>query len=252
MKRGSLIVVGTEIPSPSYLTGEATSWIQASNKVISVAMSPPTDQIIRGLNPTAVESLNSYFGEGKLLEHTHRQIVNRVLECVSGGWRTAFVAFGQFDLKRPLLEAIRCARVAGYSARMLAAINAEQCLFADLGIDAGDAGCQSFEATSFLTNRRRLDPSTVVVLNRIGLVGRSIYTPDEFDVQPGLQALVDYLCEFYSPDQQVILYAAAPESDATHLEVRVKLSDLPRTQTSCTATLCILPDEQTSEPPFLA
>jgi hypothetical protein len=37
---------------------------------------------------------------------------------------------------------------------MLPGISAEDCLFADLGIDPGIYGCQSYEATDFLANGR--------------------------------------------------------------------------------------------------
>jgi hypothetical protein len=44
---------------------------------------------------------------------------------------------------------------------MLPAVSAEDCLFADLGVDPGAAGCQSHEAADFLildTRSTRLPP----------------------------------------------------------------------------------------------
>ena len=51
---------------------------------------------------------------------------------------------------QPSHESIAIARLEGFSARMLPGISAEDCLFADIGLDPGKDGCQSFEATDFL------------------------------------------------------------------------------------------------------
>ena len=48
----------------------------------------------------------------------------------------------------------------GFNAQMLAGISAEDCLFADLGLDPGKNGCQSFEATDFLIRRRQFEPTS--------------------------------------------------------------------------------------------
>ena len=50
---------------------------------------------------------------------------------------------------RPSHLAIERTRALGHRAEMLPAVSAEDCLFADLGVDPGD-GCQSFEATNFV------------------------------------------------------------------------------------------------------
>ena len=51
------------------------------------------------------------------------------------------------------------------------AISAEDCLFADLGVDPARFGCQSYEATDFLVHGRRVDPTATLVLWQIGTVG---------------------------------------------------------------------------------
>src|SRR2546429_6584747 len=64
----------------------------------------------------------------------------------------------------------RQAREEGFEAEMLPAVSAEDCLFADLGVDPGDEGCQSFEATSFLLFRS--EEHTSELQSRLHLVCR--------------------------------------------------------------------------------
>ena len=54
---------------------------------------------------------------------------------------------------------------------MIAGISAEDCLFADLGFDPASTGCLTFEATDFLIHNRRVDPTCLVILWQIGVVG---------------------------------------------------------------------------------
>src|SRR3546814_4889838 len=65
-------------------------------------------------------------------------------------------------------KAIAQARAEGFEAHMEAGVSAEDCLYADLGIDPGEVGCQHYEASQFMFYRRRIDPSAYLVLWQIG------------------------------------------------------------------------------------
>src|SRR3546814_15863240 len=54
---------------------------------------------------------------------------------------------------------------------MEAGVSAEDCLYADLGIDPGEVGCQQYEASQFMFYRRRIDPSAYLVLWQVGVAG---------------------------------------------------------------------------------
>src|SRR3546814_12469546 len=54
---------------------------------------------------------------------------------------------------------------------MEAGVSAEDCLYADLGIDPGEVGCQHYEASQFMFYRRRIDPSAYLVLWQVGVAG---------------------------------------------------------------------------------
>jgi uncharacterized protein YabN with tetrapyrrole methylase and pyrophosphatase domain len=108
----------------------------------------------------------------------------------------------------PSHDSIRRARAEGFNARMLPGISAEDCLFADLGIDPSTHGCQSFEATDFLLNRRKFDISSHLILWQIGAIGDFTYDPDR-DNKSTLTIMVDFLERYYDPHDQVYIYQAA-------------------------------------------
>ncbi len=68
-------------------------------------------------------------------------------------------------------QAVTIARNEGFEAQMLPGISAADCLYADLGIDPGQNGCQHFEATQFMLYHRRVDPTATLILWQIGLAG---------------------------------------------------------------------------------
>jgi uncharacterized protein YabN with tetrapyrrole methylase and pyrophosphatase domain len=81
----------------------------------------------------------------------------------------------------PTHRAIAIAREEGYKARMLPGISAEDCLFADLGIDPAINGCVTHEATELLMRDRALNPSVHNIIWQVGGVG---VTTMVFDVSP--------------------------------------------------------------------
>jgi len=91
---------------------------------------------------------------------------------------------------------------------MLPGISAEDCLFADLGIDPGIYGCQSFEATDFLANRRVSDPRSSLILWQIGVLGDSTFKTFAYDTS-AMPLLVERLLQLYPASHPIYLYEAA-------------------------------------------
>jgi hypothetical protein len=87
---------------------------------------------------------------------------------------------------------------------MLPAICATDCLFADLGIDPGDHGCQMFEATDFLLRRRKFDSSCHLILWQISTIGVLTHEFQMFD-KNGLNTLIETLAQSYGMDHEVVL-----------------------------------------------
>ena len=124
----------------------------------------------------------------------------------------------------PSHEAVRRAREEGFPARMLPGISAEDCLFADLGVDPSRHGCQSYEATEFLIYSRRLDPTAALVLWQIGTVGRDVAANET--QASGLPVLVERLLADYPATHEVTVYEAAPYPGFEPLIRTVPLSEL--------------------------
>src|ERR1019366_5373545 len=132
----------------------------------------------------------------------------RILRGVRAGRRVCAALYGHPGVfVHAGHEAIRIAREEGHRARMLAAISSEDCLFADLGVDPGVTGCQSYEATNFLMRRRNIDVSVPLVLWQIGVIG--IFDHRPLDGPGGLGVLAEVLGDAYGFEHEAIIYEAS-------------------------------------------
>src|SRR5262249_22122656 len=209
MPKGSLIVVGTGIRAVGQLTIEAIAWMQKADKVLYVVGDPIAEAIIIQLNPKGAESLSSLYAEGKPRIKTYNEMVDRVLECVRSGMLTCLACYGHPGVfVEPSHASIRRARSEGFSAKMLPGVSAEDCLFADLGVDPGAGGCQSFEATDFLLNGRKIDPTSSVILWQIGVVGDATFKRGMYNLS-AFPLLIERLLKYYPSTHVMYLYEAA-------------------------------------------
>ncbi len=122
-------------------------------------------------------------------------------------------------------------------------MSAEACLWADVGIDPGGSGHQSFEASQFMFYKHTPDPTTHLLLWQIGIAGE--HTLTEFHTSSDrLQVLVEQLNEWYPLQHEVILYEAPNlPTQAPRIE-RISLAQLPFSQLSSITTLLIPPAKQ--------
>ena len=82
----------------------------------------------------------------------------------------------------PSHRSIKIARKEGFTAKMLPGISAEDCLFADLGIDPAIPGCVTYEATDMLIRNKPLVPSSHLVVYQVGCVGIMDFNFEGFNV----------------------------------------------------------------------
>src|SRR3970282_2169154 len=105
-------------------------------------------------------TLQDCYSVGKPRYRTYREMADRILSAVRAGAQVCAAFYGHPGVfVRPSHDAIRRAPREGFPARMLPGVSAEDCLVADLGVNPGEIGSQSFEATDFLGYRRRFDSS---------------------------------------------------------------------------------------------
>ncbi len=240
-RRGSLVVVGTGIAMAAQTTLEALDCMQRAQKLFYLVTDPATEAWIRQLNPTA-ESLEDTYAEGKPRLRTYREMTARIAGAVLGGQQVCAAFYGHPGVfVNASHAAIRRVRRAGLPARMQPGISADACLFADLGVNPGDAGCQSFEATDFLGSRRRFDPSSVLILWQVGVLGESSVRKGMACRPERLRALTRVLRRHYPPRHPVVLYEAAQFPVCDPVITRISLAKLPEATVMAMTTLYIPP-----------
>jgi uncharacterized protein YabN with tetrapyrrole methylase and pyrophosphatase domain len=240
MKKGSLTIVGTGIRSVGQLTVESIARIRTADKVFYVVSDPVGESVIRQLNPCA-KSLEGYYVDGKPRLQTYKDFVDRIMESVRDGNLTCAVFYGHPGVfVTPSHEAIRQARSEGFEAQMLPGISAEDCLFADLGVDPSTCGCQAYEATDFVIHQRKIDPSTAVIIWQIGFVGELTFQEKGF-ANSGLPLLLEKLTQYYRPDHGVFVYEAAVLPGCEPVIRPVPLCQLTSTPLTTASTLYIPP-----------
>jgi hypothetical protein len=239
---GSLTVVGTGIQLASQTTPEARAFLGQADKVFFLVADPATFEWIRSLNPTA-ESLHGCYRHGQDRRAAYACMIQRILAGVRDGLAVCVASYGHPGvLAYPWHEAVRQARKEGFEARMLPGISAEACLYSDLGIDPGATGWQSYEATDFLVNGRRLDTRSSLLLWQIGVIGVLEYRQDAglWNAE-GLRVLTDVLTDRYGAGHQVTVYEAAHYPVCGPSVQHVALRDLPTARVTPISTLYVPP-----------
>jgi uncharacterized protein YabN with tetrapyrrole methylase and pyrophosphatase domain len=239
---GSLTVVGTGIQLGTHITPEARVTIEKADVVLSVVSEPIVQRFLEKLNSNT-RSLHYLYEVGRNRSDTYEAMTDEILGQVRQGKEVCAAFYGHPGVfVTPSHEAVRRARVEGFPARMLPGISAEDCLFADLGVDPSRVGCQSYEATDFLVHRRRADPSAMLVLWQIGTVGS---VSASANAQPsGLRVLVETLLEQYPREHGVMVYEASPYPGFGPLVRRLALSELSSEHVTALSTLYVPPAQR--------
>jgi uncharacterized protein YabN with tetrapyrrole methylase and pyrophosphatase domain len=223
-RTASLTVVGIGIRVPAHVTEETRTCLERADEVLHLVSDPVAALWIEHVNPRS-RSLSGFHAPGRERRETYAAIVEEVLVRVRQGGAVCLALYGHPGVfATPAHEAIGRARSEGFTARMLPAVSADDCLFADLGVDPGASGCQSYDATDLLISRRELDPSAALILWQPAIVGTLDYAPDGDPSR--LPLLVEYLKQYYPAEHEVVCYAASPYAIADPLIRRVELSRL--------------------------
>ena len=94
----------------------------------------------------------------------------------------------------PSHRALAIAKEEGYKARMLPGISAEDCLYADLGIDPANPGCLIYEASDFLITERPVNINSHLILFQVGCVGVADFNFTGFEVGIGFSITFAFRC----------------------------------------------------------
>jgi len=239
-EQGSLACVGLGMMLGAHLAPRSRSLIEQADVVFALVSDPLVELWVQDMRPD-MRSLQPYYREGTSRLTSYGEMVEAMLAEVRAGRRVCGVFYGHpgvFALVPH--KAIREAREAGFAAHMEPGISAEDCLYADLGIDPGAYGCQHYEASQFMAYRRRIDPSAYLVLWQVGMAGdRSLA---RFSTGPAYRRLlVELLLEDYPADHPVIAYEAATLPIASPRMDALRVSELVEADLRLQTTLVFPP-----------
>jgi uncharacterized protein YabN with tetrapyrrole methylase and pyrophosphatase domain len=240
MTNGSLVVIGTGIKAFAQTTHEAAAYACAADKLLYLVADPLSVHYLKSLKPTA-ESLFRFYATDKDRSITYEEIVEYTVAYVQQGLNVCLALYGHPSVfAYPGREAVRRVRAMGLEAQILPGVSAQDCLFADLGVDPGSSGCQSFEATDFLLRRRVIDVSTMLILWQVGVVG-VMSLPTETCNRRGLELLVTRLVELYGATHDVTVYEAAQQVLSSPVICRTPLNRLVNATITPISTLYVPP-----------
>ena len=224
-----------------HLTPESRAALETADEVLYLAADPLTAVWLGRLNPNS-RSLHTFYAPGKDRRHTYEEMVEDILAAVRKGGEVCVALYGHPGVfVMPSHEAVRRARLEGLQARMLPAVSAEDCLFADLGLDPARFGYQCYEATDFLVHRRQIDTTAALVLWQLGTVGNAAAA--EAATPSGLGVLVETLLAHYPSDHEVVVYEASPYPGFDPKIGRVELGELRPEHVTAMSTLYVPPVE---------
>ena len=208
--------------------------------VFVLASDPLVELWLQQMNADA-RSLQPYYGEGKPRPDSYREMVDAIFSEVRAGRRVCGAFYGHPGVfaKVPH-DALARAREEGFEACMEPGISAEDCLYADLGIDPGRFGCQHYEASQLLFYRRRIDPSAYLVLWQAGLVGDRSYR--RFTTGAAHRhLLVERLLQDYPAEHGITIYEAATLPIMTPRMETIALRDLTDSEVHPHSTVVLPP-----------
>jgi RimJ/RimL family protein N-acetyltransferase/precorrin-6B methylase 1 len=238
--QGSLVCVGVGMTLGSHLTPLSRSYIEDADVVFAATSDGIVELWLAKMNAD-VRSLQSCYREGKSRAESYRQMVDAMLAEVRAGKRVCGAFYGHPGVFAGVPhEAIEEARRAGYDAHMEPGVSAEDCLYADLGIDPGRFGCQHFEASQLMLYRRRIDPSAYLVLWQVGVAGDRSLARFATGAQYR-QVLVDVLTRDYDCGHEAIVYKVATLPTQRPRIERTTIAQLPSVDIDMHATVIIPP-----------
>ncbi len=240
LPRGSIACVGIGMTLGSHLTPLARSHIQQADVVFVAVSDNVVEMWLERMHPD-VRSLQPYYGEGKPRIDTYREWVEVMMAEVRSGKRVCAVFYGHPGIFAwSPHKVIEVARAEGFAALMEPGISAEDCLYADLGIDPGKFGCQHVDASQLLFYEKAIDATGYLVLWQVGVAGnRSIAAPGQSTAY--LELLVELLGEQYPLDHELTVYRGATLPIESPRIRHLKLCDLPRACISAEETVVLPP-----------
>lgn len=239
-KKGSLVSVGLGMTLGSHITPLSRSFIENADVVFVAASNNLVEEWVMTMNKKVI-SLQPYYNEGTSRKVTYRKWVELILVEVRAGKKVCGAYYGHPGIFAwTPHESIRQAKKEGYQAHMEPGVSAEDCLYADLGIDPGTRGCFHFEASQFMFKKKTLDPTAYLVLWQVSIAGDRSLARFSTEAQYR-KVLVDMLLEIYPADHIITIYECAVLPIENARIEKIKLVELTNAEITLKTTIIIPP-----------
>ena len=241
-KAGSIVCVGTGMTVGAHIAPIARSHIENAD-IVFFAGHPLMEMWVREMNAN-LHSLQIFYAEGKDRRITYKEMVNAMMTQVRAGKKVVGAFYGHPGVfAMPPHRVIATAKEEGYTAHMVPGISAEDCLYADLGVDPGIFGSQHFEASQFMFYQRNIDPSAYLILWQVGIAGdksaAKLSTGKAYR-----EVLVELLNEYYPNEHKVALYECPTVAMKPPRIEWITLGDFVDAELSLITTMLIPPSQK--------
>lgn len=168
---GQITCVGLGMTLGAHITPLGRDHIKQADVVFTGVSNHLIELWVQEMN-TDVRSLQPLYRQGKDRRETYRQMVDVMMKEVRLGKRVVGAFYGHPGIFAwSGHNVIKEAKIEGFAAQMVPGISAEDCLYADMGIDPGTHGCQHYEASHIMFNQINIETSAYLVLWQIGIAG---------------------------------------------------------------------------------
>jgi len=208
LNRNWLTVAGVGYQAAGHVTTETLGWLQSADRLFFLVYDPIAEEWLRALNPSAV-SLSDCARPRQPLSDCCRQMETIILEALRQGMNVCAVFSGHpsvgVDVAHHMLQK---AGDEGYPVRMVPAVSAIDCLFADLGVEPAD-GFQVFEAETLMMNDYRIDKQSGLIILQPGTMGITRVHVKPRNPRLRIIGLQKFLMNVYQAGHEVVVYEAA-------------------------------------------
>lgn len=219
------------------MTLEVKSIIENSDCVAYLLNEPAIAYWVKKHAKKSIDLENLYF-EHDLRENAYHYIAQAVLDRLEAYSEVCFLTYGHPTFLTTVTTEIKSliANINHVTLHVLPGVSAIDCLFADLQLDPGDLGLQSYEATHFILNEQEYSSSAHLILWQVASIGNLKIIDQELNTttrQNFLKILTEKLLKKYDPEHEVFAYVASQYPGITYDLIPVKLnvlcfSDVPR------------------------
>jgi len=225
-RSAELFLVGLGLKS-AHLTAEVREVLSSCRSVLYTSYVPGTEALLQACCPSVV-NLSRFYEPGLDRVTTYKRMAAAALDAAVADPPVALALYGHpLLLSLPALICLRAAPHLDLRVSALPAISALDCLMADLRVDPVASGVQMHEATDVLLYRRRILPELATILWQVGVVGTRLHSEAVVSLPERVQALTDYLLDFFPPGHPGFLVSSSVTSAPSEI-IAIRLADLPR------------------------